>query len=54
MNKRMKYTRYFIAFLILSGGRTSVSFVAAGSVVIKDVPSNVLVAGNLGKKLRDI
>jgi len=50
----MKYTRYFIAFLVLSGGKTSVSFVAAGSVVIKDVPRNVMMDGNRGEKLRDI
>lgn len=30
------------------------SIVAAGSVVIKDVPSHVIVAGNPAKKLRDI
>lgn len=28
--------------------------IAAGSVVIKDVPINVIVAGNPAKKLRDI
>lgn len=30
------------------------SIIAAGSVVIKDVPSNVIMAGNPAKKLKDI